>query len=90
MKTTNASSFWERLVATVRGRTAGVRTEQESLAHEVQELDQRDANWYEANLIAGARQLLLEGNDFASVSAIYGKEITRKGQKSKAASVASA
>jgi hypothetical protein len=51
-------------------------SEETALSKDLAELDRQDPNWYRPNLIIGARQMLMNGNDDSTVSAVYGAEIT--------------
>ena len=62
-------------------KNLSVKTEEECLYLEIEELNKNGPEWYEPNLIAGAKQLLQEGNKIEVVAAIYGEKVTREAQK---------
>jgi len=56
-------------------------TEEQFLSWEVAELDSEEPDWYEPNLIAGARRLLAEGREFGKVASVYGERVTKEAER---------
>ena len=65
----------------IKGRVIPFRTEEQLLFDEIEELNREGSEWYKPNLIAGAKQLLIEGNEFSKVAAIYGHETTKEAER---------
>jgi len=69
----------EHLVSSLRpAKAIQGESEEESLLKDVADLDRQDPAWYKPNLVIGGQQMLLNGSDFSTVSAVYGSEITRE------------
>jgi hypothetical protein len=74
---TIAAREWERVVSALRpSKPMHGESEEEALFKDVVELDRQDPNWYRPNLVIGAQQMLINGSDVSTVSAVYGSEIT--------------
>ncbi|PYP86138.1 MAG: hypothetical protein DMG65_19485 [Candidatus Angelobacter sp. Gp1-AA117] len=58
-----------------------LRSEEDCLRVELEELDNKDPQWYQPNLIRRARQLLEAGKKREAVMAIYGEKVTEEAQK---------
>jgi hypothetical protein len=67
----------ERFVSSLRpAKPIHGESEEGALLRDVVELDRQDPNWYRPNLVIGAQQMLINGSDVPTVSAVYGAEIT--------------